>query len=553
MSIVASSRRRIGVAVSLVAALAAGTAAVVAWRGAMRDREDLDRRLACTSEATVGKAPGGPAACESECRATSDVPICRAWAAWARSQPGLDQRVQEADARACTAGDGPSCLVSGQALERAGELQSAAETYRAACDAHADAGCSALARLAIDESVKTSSLEDVDALLIRGCEANDSGACARAAKRAEAVDVSAATMLHGRACFGKIAASCLWLADRFPPGGDSPRTAEVEVQALNRLACEGSGEGEFIGCFRQATSLAALGRGEDAEKAADLFEKACRGDVAAACFGLAELARQDEGAAYDPKAIRALDRQACEAGIAAACVAEARDDTASDPLEAIRLFKRACELGSVKGCVEGATLGEGSSIDAVSVAQGPLWISACEIASRMQDTTNNPSWFEVQRKNELDLSCTRAARALAEGRGVTADKTRALQLWRRVYPDAKTLPATFARLRVPPPQVRMGGTSRSYRTDPLAIEQAIAALGTDLEACLRRLGVTSGRIRASASIVFGADFSTRVGDAESSDDPRAVVCLRRVLPTIHVALEGGVIRVSGLTWEWRFR
>ncbi|MFO0648395.1 MAG: serine/threonine-protein kinase [Polyangiales bacterium] len=105
----------------------------------------------------------------------------------------------------------------------------------------------------------------------------------------------------------------------------------------------------------------------------------------------------------------------CEAGAAAACVAEgeryaAGRDVTADPARAAQLFDRACTLGSAEGCGRlGDTLSRGRGRDAAKAATA--YQRACD-GGRLE-------------------ACVSMGRMLVDGRGVQRDRLRAVQLFQR--------------------------------------------------------------------------------------------------------------------------
>lgn len=457
-----------------------------------------------------------------------------------RDAPAEEQPpTQDARRLACDAREVAGCAALAAAEERDGRFDDAAVARRRACEAGDNASCGMLALLAIDARI-TLPEGEIAADLAKGCDGRVGRACAVAARRT--TDPGQAKVLFGRACLLNEASSCNFLSDQLGEAA-SPH----QVGELAKLACGGQGADALVGCHRFArinierrraststgtddsrTRIAPIPSGEIAA----LFEKACDGNIPEACAELAALVREDEIVARDVQRANALDDRACKDGYYAACTTLARELTDTDPRRALELYDAACQARrEAEACSAAARLEERPE-RADPTAAAMHWIRGCEI--------------------EASDACSRATDALELGRGVPVDRDRALLMWKRLHPEATTLPdrkAGRGRItggyRSKPPQVRMGGVSVSDRMAPDYIYEAVAASTFDVLACARPFVDPTGSLNVSLSFVV--DPSGHLSHiVATSASPPASACARRVLgEAVLRAPDGGVVRVEG--------
>lgn len=201
------------------------------------------------------------------------------------------------------------------------------------------------------------------------CARGDAGGCYRLGVLLRAgnggpVDKERANALFDKACRAGVPHSC-YLAGNFK------RARELYEQAC--------ATGDAHACHRVAYLFLLGGKGgpRDTERAAALFDKACRADVADACdqanpqrarqlyeracksgdahdcFILALSVQLGEGGPKDMKRARSLFDKACSAKVASSCAHLAdllRSGGAQDKAQARMYSDKACKLGLKQGC-----------------------------------------------------------------------------------------------------------------------------------------------------------------------------------------------------------
>lgn len=233
------------------------------------------------------------------------------------------------------------------------EPRARAELAQRACEVGVAEGCTALAHL---EGAASPRLRT---LWRRACDGGDGEGCARLALttllgEGTSQDVEAGGEALRSACERFPAAAC-GLAVEGLAEAARQHGAEPEWEWLALFAQRGCDAGEGLSCRLQG-DLFYAGRGvsADADKAAELYARACVGGDGKACANQALLLP----AAQAPMASRvdALFTRGCDLGSPEACrllVLETLGRHEEGPDGAVRqaLFQHACEQGAGVGCL----------------------------------------------------------------------------------------------------------------------------------------------------------------------------------------------------------
>jgi TPR repeat protein len=221
-------------------------------------------------------------------------------------------------------------------------------------------------------------------LFDKGCRGGDVSSCVNLGRHlmdgaGVTKDEAAAAKLLERACTDGSAVGCgmFGLAVRDGRGiGKDPVRA---LEAL-RLACGG---GHDTSCG-QAGRLLVAGETPDFKAATKLFQRACQGSDAGACYEAGSLFESGKGMGKNPVLSDMYYRRGCIMGAAEACYSRARLE-ASRPSgnadEAKRLFSQACSRRSATACAALKVL-YGENRGAVAVgSQLSDWRRACDKGS----------------------------------------------------------------------------------------------------------------------------------------------------------------------------
>lgn len=257
----------------------------------------------------------------------------------------------------------------------------------------------------------------------------------------------------------------LWLAlALFGCGGSPPPTVADPVapsvtceahQELRAGACVYTLEDEGHCVEGDAAACTAAGHaylsGEvvtaDEDHAAELYERACRGDDAEGCGDLAALREMGRGGAEDIDEAVRLYSLACELGDGSSCtnlgilVSEGRG-VAQDPARAAGLFERSCGEGEANGCAYlGMAYIEGAGVTRNLEHGLELYERACDanigfacnnLATVLEFNTELPldperivALYEQSCSLGIAWGCFNVGRASGEGTLVTLDLERA--------------------------------------------------------------------------------------------------------------------------------
>jgi TPR repeat protein len=311
-----------------------------------------------------------------------------------------ESRAERVGRRACDGGDATGCLVvahlvqppeAARLAERACELKSgegcdlaagylrdgwdskgitrARAIFRSRCDGGDGLACELFAGMAVNGNGGEQDFAAAHAAHQRGCDLGDSDACGGLAAMwadgqgvtADQAKAAAATRrmrgIHERRCRAGDAEYCGYsnqpVLDRFPCeigyGDVCERLADVAVDdgrkldgaALHDLGCRA---GNAIACEHLGMAT------RDANRAAELFQRACDGGVARACARRGDQLRQ----AGDRAAAVRLYQQACDGKSGAGCAELARAVALIDTTASLALARRGCELGDGGACVDAA-------------------------------------------------------------------------------------------------------------------------------------------------------------------------------------------------------
>jgi hypothetical protein len=126
---------------------------------------------------------------------------------------------------------------------------------------------------------------------------------------------------------------------------------QINMSEEQRSACEA---GDHRSCERLAIRREKRGRFEDAQP---LFERACGGGIARACYNAGAMLRDGRGVERSTERAAALFRTGCDGDDALSCqllgqLLKRGDGLPRDLVEARRLFDRACTAGLASACSE---------------------------------------------------------------------------------------------------------------------------------------------------------------------------------------------------------
>jgi TPR repeat protein len=214
-----------------------------------------------------------------------------------------------------------------------------------------------------------------------------------------------------RACEAGQAAACLNVGLKYHAGkGAAPDPAK----ALARFARACDLGGPVSACAKAAELLdAGKGAPRDARRAAALYDKACKADSPSSCTNLGRLTLAGDGVAKDPAAAAALFEKACAAREPFGCHARGETLDAADPVAAATWYSRACNEDHGRACAAMARL----------VREGRAGYGDGE-----EGLQAAAQLFELACAKGDALSCVDFAALLHDGRGVAADRPRALKM-----------------------------------------------------------------------------------------------------------------------------
>jgi TPR repeat protein len=227
-------------------------------------------------------------------------------------QPACDAKV----GRACSCLGGMNTSGNGVPKDR----NKATQFYRTACELAELRGCRGLAAFyQAGEGGLPKDMKQGFDLYKKACDGGLASGCSWVANsylRGYGVSKSreSACTFAQKACDGNDGMGCEQLAHCFSDGITVPKDAKKAVE-LARRSCEVLGHARGCGTLG-GMLLAGDGGRTDAAKA---FEKACDGDDADGCFGLAMCQRQGWGVSASPLSADQTMKKACDLGSASAC------------------------------------------------------------------------------------------------------------------------------------------------------------------------------------------------------------------------------------------
>jgi hypothetical protein len=128
---------------------------------------------------------------------------------------------------------------------------------------------------------------------------------------ADVVNVSGARVAYKQACGLDDQVGCANLSSLMLQGAGGPKD-ETTAVAIATAACKTTPEGCYVlGIFHMLR--------KEWQQSATLFESACDGYVAKACFNLGLHYLEGAGVAVSSERARQLFRSACEGGVAQGC------------------------------------------------------------------------------------------------------------------------------------------------------------------------------------------------------------------------------------------
>ncbi|HWZ86283.1 MAG TPA: PDZ domain-containing protein, partial [Thermoanaerobaculia bacterium] len=182
---------------------------------------------------------------------------------------------------------------------------------------------------------------------------------------------------------------------------------------------------------------------------AALYEQACRGGIASACFREGWLLWNRKGDANSARVLE-LFASACKAGSGEACAYEGLDrmGSADHGAAAVPVLERACELSSAGGCANLAFLyAMGKFVKKDDRRSASLYAKSCDLgdaqgcynAGLMADdgrgVARDPARAAVRYAEACEMGsatgCTNLGFLYENGRGVKMDKARAHLLYQR--------------------------------------------------------------------------------------------------------------------------
>jgi len=214
--------------------------------------------------------------------------------------------IEECD-KACIAGNGEACLVLGQSLYNAGRANLAINDYERGCVAHSYEACIQLTYLATPKTIDT-----FTSVLKPWCEVGIKRACValNAAQWREQLKKENTECAKSRE-------ACDREADLLLEGPRRPAEVARARTVLDRRCREGAP----AVCLRAGFEWHRAGK---LSEAADAFERACKGGVAAGCVERAGLTAIGVNGPRNVEAAARALRATCDQGDARACDAIGR-------------------------------------------------------------------------------------------------------------------------------------------------------------------------------------------------------------------------------------
>ena len=136
---------------------------------------------------------------------------------------------------------------------------------------------------------------------------------------------------------------------------------------------------------KQFEDALAMYRVSDFKEAARLFNLACEGGHARACYDIGAMIASGKVAAMQPETATKFYERACKMGDKLGCYALAYANqtgvgTVKDEARAYELYKNACELGLAKGCNEAGYMSErGTGVQTDVKAAAKFYEKACKM------------------------------------------------------------------------------------------------------------------------------------------------------------------------------
>ncbi len=136
---------------------------------------------------------------------------------------------------------------------------------------------------------------------------------------------------------------------------------------------------------KQFEDALAMYRVSDFKEAARLFNLACEGGHARACYDIGAMIASGKVAARQPETAAKFYERACKMGDKLGCYAlayahQTGAGAVKDEARAYELYKNACELGLAKGCNEAGYMSErGMGVQADVKAAAKFYEKACKM------------------------------------------------------------------------------------------------------------------------------------------------------------------------------
>jgi len=355
--------------------------------------------------------------------------------------------------RACRQGSAAGCVTLARRVEQGRGVpatpalafdlyRKGATLYQHKCDGGDQAACSGLGTLLAEGSGIRKDAERGLAMQRRACESGQPDGCrrwlagARGSGRADreavaAVMTGGCRRGRGDACFvlGYLAVGASQhpsLPDAvaaFTRGcilGDGPSCNAAGIDSFpptpegRRLLERGCDLGDAPSCHHLAITLEFPGSSQDRERAAILYRRSCRDDLATSCTRLGTLRGTGLNDGVNPGASAALYERACVLGDPQGCyhlAAMLLDGTriSRDIARGVGYLERSCRMGDQAACGHlGGLLVRGAGVTPELARGEQLLVSAC--------------------RGGAVSACVTLAESLRRGRGVEVDEPRALSL-----------------------------------------------------------------------------------------------------------------------------
>lgn len=358
---------------------------------------------------------------EARCAGT-DGDACHRLGERARAEGRLLYALAHHD-RACRAGHAAACVSYTALLGEVGLSEPPAEgvaRLRAACDAGAAAGCTALGRRHETGEGAPQDPQRAHDLYARACEGGDGHGCRRLGNLYTQTDATSeferdygqAHRLYTTACERGDLTGCSNLGWLYSEG----HGVAVDYERAATLFARACAAGVLIACNNLGSLYRdGLGVESDPSRSQRLAQRACDGELWVGCTALGILYEQGVGATQDYARARDLYQRACEHDDTLGCVAlgmtfESGHGVAQDHRAAATLYERACEAGDVDGC----------SRQALQMQRGHLGTPDHAVVAAL---------YERSCRGAVLLDCVRLGALYQSGRGVAVDPARAISLY----------------------------------------------------------------------------------------------------------------------------